>query len=124
MAGFGRGHPAELTRSLGLSGQSMDSFSEHEVRPYGPSLSPESRPKVRTSQTTGDAQEASAFAFSCSNSCWLMAPLSSRLFADAIWSAGLLPCVATDLMYWSVAAWALRAAAIWRSAMPLPRAIK
>jgi hypothetical protein len=66
-------------------------FLRNEVRSYGPALSPESRPKVRTSQTTGDAQEASAFAFSWSNSAWVIAPLSSRLFADAIWSAGLLP---------------------------------
>jgi hypothetical protein len=36
-------------------------------------------------------QEASAFCFSWSNSAWLIAPLSSRLFADAIWSAGLPP---------------------------------
>jgi hypothetical protein len=47
----------------------VDSFSENEVRTYGPAFSPKTRPKVRTSQTKVDAQEASAFAFSCSNSC-------------------------------------------------------
>jgi hypothetical protein len=38
------------------------------VRTYDP-VFPKTRPKVRTSQTKVDAQEASAFAFSCSNSC-------------------------------------------------------
>ena len=47
-------------------------------------------------------QEANAFCLSFSNSSWVMVPLSSRFFADAICSAGLLP-VATDWMYWSVA---------------------
>ena len=43
-------------------------------------------------------QEASAFCLSLSNSSWLMAPLSRRAFAEAIWSAGLL-LLATDWMY-------------------------
>ncbi len=42
-------------------------------------------------QLGAKAQEASAFCLSWSNSCWVIAPLSSRLFADAIWSAGLAP---------------------------------
>ena len=49
-----------------------------------------------------ETQEANAFCLSLSNSSWVMAPLSSRFFADAICSAGLLR-LATDWMYWSVA---------------------
>ena len=58
--------------------------------------SPLNQARVRTFRKTAlqagaNAQEASAFCFNWSNSAWLIAPLSSRLFADAIWSAGLLP---------------------------------
>ena len=38
-----------------------------------------------------EAQEASAFCFNLSNSSWLIVPLSSSVFAEAICSAGLPP---------------------------------
>jgi hypothetical protein len=47
---------------------------------------------------TYKGQAASTLALSCSNSAWVMAPLSSRRLADAISSAALLEdSAATDL---------------------------
>ena len=66
-----------------------------QVRTYGRAPPHKTRPEVRTfwedcKLALSSAQEASAFCLSWSNSAWVIAPLSSRLFADAIWSAGLL----------------------------------
>ena len=55
------------------------------------------RPADCTCSTERKGQAASTLALSCSNSAWVMAPLSSRPLADAISSAALLEdSAATD----------------------------
>ena len=59
------------------------------------------------------------------DSAWVIAPLSSRPLADAIWSAAFVAeLAATDLMYSAWACCMARACSSWRSCMPFPRAIR
>src|SRR6478736_4780613 len=75
-----------------------------------PSTRATRRPRRRTCRPQGNGrlhlfngtlkdQAASTLALSCSNSAWVMAPLSRRPLADAISSAALLEDPATDLTY-------------------------
>ena len=75
-------------------------LDERDPPPAAARVAPRCRPGRHQATHTGAGQVARAFALIWSNSAWVIAPLSSKPFADTIWSAAPaeeLP--ATDLMY-------------------------